>query len=302
MQYRAYLSKQGFDLWQFVLPLILIFLVKNFGSWVVGPVNRLMSVVDIPAGSMAYDALGDYKKNFFSEFNLGEILKHCGSQKWQTFMDAVKNHESVGVLVTKFFEALFQAGGFVETVNNTLSTITGTVLGLLFKALGFITLFVAQMCAVFVKLEASIFKAILVFVGPLSFAFSVWQPFRGTMKLWFERYVEFCLWCPICSLLFGISIQVANLTSTQIAQIVNAGGMVNVGGGITTAGQGGYDLVSFLVVMAMNLFICFLVTKTKTIASWVIESVGGDGGVGDAIKSTLTGAAGKAAGAVAGKM
>ena len=111
------------------------------------------------------------------------------------------------------------------------------------------------------------FLVVLSILGPVAFAFSVWDGFHSTLSAWFSRYIQIYLWLPVSDLFCTI-----------------------------LASNGVY--IVFLVIGIVGYF------TIPTVAGWIIQAGGGVGsynkniGTAGALGGSLAGAA---AGNVAGR-
>jgi hypothetical protein len=48
------------------------------------------------------------------------------------------------------------------------------------------------------------FLIVLIILGPLAFAFSVWDGFQSTLTQWLSRYISIYLWLPVADLFSAI--------------------------------------------------------------------------------------------------
>jgi len=96
-------------------------------------------------------------------------------------------------------------GSVGDAVSAGIETITAELGGLLIKGAGWLvdmgTWFLVKVVMIALQMYACIFMTVLGALGPLVFAFAVLPFFRGGIKLWFERYIEFSLWFPVLGLL-----------------------------------------------------------------------------------------------------
>ncbi|QIL78249.1 MULTISPECIES: conjugative transposon protein TraJ [Hymenobacter] len=103
------------------------------------------------------------------------------------------------------------------------------------------------------------FLIILSIIGPISFGFSIWPGFEGTLTNWFSRYINTFLWLPVANI-FGaitakIQVMMLNLDITQIQQ-----------GRDLEAADAGYMI--FLVIA-----ICGYLT-VPSVANWIVAASG----------------------------
>ena len=88
------------------------------------------------------------------------------------------------------------------------------------------------------------FLVVLSILGPVAFAFSVWDGFHSTLSAWFSRYIQIYLWLPVSDLFSTILGIVGYFTIPTVAGwIIQAGGGVgSYNKNIGTAGALGGSL------------------------------------------------------------
>lgn len=126
-------------------------------------------------------------------------------------------------------------------VNTFFTTLLCMIFGSICKAMSYVF-----------KAFGSMMSAIIIALGPITFAFAIMPGQGGTVKTWFIRLCQFSLYSPLCALI--------NCFTTFLVDF-----MMNEGGGL-----GGF-------AMCLGLQICSLVALTSipTIASMVIEGASG---------------------------
>lgn len=137
-------------------------------------------------------------------------------------------------------------------------------------------------------------KVILVLIGPMVFALSIYPGFSGIFKQWFCRYINVCLWIPICNII-GYMMQ-AILISTNLDTAIKA-----AEDGSTLIGQNlalGTNETTSTILLLISIFLYAMVPK---IADWIISG-NGSGMFADAIGSAATKTASIATGAIGGKI
>lgn len=127
------------------------------------------------------------------------------------------------------------------------------------------------------------FLVVLSILGPIAFAFSVWDGFQSTLSQWFTRYISVYLWLPVSDLFSCMlaKIQVLMLQN-DILELQN---------------NPNYSLDNsnsvYVIFMLIGIIGYFTV---PTVAGWIVQA----GGVGNYIRNinrTATKAGGFAAGA-----
>ena len=127
------------------------------------------------------------------------------------------------------------------------------------------------------------FLVVLSILGPLAFAFSVWDGFQSTLSQWFTRYISVYLWLPVSDLFSCMlaKIQVLMLQN-DILELQN---------------NPNYSLDNsnsvYVIFMLIGIIGYFTV---PTVAGWIVQA-GGAGNYNRNINRTATKAGGFAAGA-----
>ena len=127
------------------------------------------------------------------------------------------------------------------------------------------------------------FLVVLSILGPIAFAFSVWDGFQSTLSQWFTRYISVYLWLPVSDLFSCMlaKIQVLMLQN-DILELQN---------------NPNYSLDNsnsvYVIFMLIGIIGYFTV---PTVAGWIVQA-GGGGNYNRNINSTAAKAGGFAAGA-----
>lgn len=138
------------------------------------------------------------------------------------------------------------------------------------------------------------FLIVLAILGPIAFAFSVYDGFQSTLTQWLARYISVYLWLPISDIFSSVLARIQVLMLQQDIALLQDPNYV-------PDGSNGVYIV-FLIIGIIGYF------TIPTVAGWVIQS-GGAGGYSSAVNKTATkagaiagGAAGAAAGNVGGRL
>ena len=129
------------------------------------------------------------------------------------------------------------------------------------------------------------FLVVLSILGPVAFAFSVWDGFQSTLGQWFTRYISVYLWLPVSDLFSTLlaKLQVLMLQN-DIQELQN-----NPDYSIDNSNS------VYIIFMLIGIIGYFTV---PTVAGWIIQA-GGMGGYGRNVNQ-MAGRAGSMAGSVAG--
>ena len=135
------------------------------------------------------------------------------------------------------------------------------------------------------------FLVVLSILGPIAFAFAVWDGFHSTLSAWFSRYIQIYLWLPVSDLFSTI------LAKIQILMLQNDIQAMQTDPNFSVEASNGVYIV-FLIIGIVGYF------TIPTVAGWIIQAGGGIGSYNKNINTAgaLGGSvAGAAAGNVAGR-
>jgi Bacteroides conjugative transposon TraJ protein len=134
------------------------------------------------------------------------------------------------------------------------------------------------------------FLVVLAILGPIAFAFSVYDGFQATMSQWITRYISIYLWLPVSDIFSAVLSKIQELMLQQdIALLRNPNYVPDGSNGI---------YIVFLIIGIIGYF------TIPTVAGWIIQS-GGAGSFGGAVNKSAAkagGVAGGLAGAAAGNV
>ena len=108
------------------------------------------------------------------------------------------------------------------------------------------------------------FLVVLSILGPVAFAFSVWDGFHSTLSAWFSRYIQIYLWLPVSDLFSTI------LAKIQILMLQNDIEAMQADPNFSVEASNGVYIV-FLVIGIVGYF------TIPTVAGWIIQAGGGVG-------------------------
>ena len=128
------------------------------------------------------------------------------------------------------------------------------------------------------------FLIVLAILGPIAFAFSVYDGFQATLTQWLARYISVYLWLPVSDIFSSVLARIQVLMLQQDIALLQDPNYV-------PDGSNGVYIV-FLIIGIIGYF------TIPTVAGWVIQA-GGMGSATGAINKTA-GKAGAIAGGVAG--
>lgn len=148
-----------------------------------------------------------------------------------------------------------------------------------------------QAAALVIDVVRTFFLIVLVILGPITFAISVWDGFQSSLTQWLMRYISVYLWLPVSDLFSTILARIQILMlEKDIARM-------------ETDPNFSLDSSDAVYILFMIIGICGYFT-IPTVAGWIVQS-GGGGAVSRVLNnaSMKAGAAGAAfGGAVAGNL
>ena len=134
------------------------------------------------------------------------------------------------------------------------------------------------------------FLVVLAILGPIAFAFSIYDGFQATLTQWLTRYISVYLWLPISDIFSPVLARIQTLMLEQDIALLQDPNYI-------PDGSNGVYIV-FLIIGIIGYF------TIPTVAGWIIQS-GGAGAYGSAVNKTASkagGIAGGVAGSVAGNV
>jgi len=134
------------------------------------------------------------------------------------------------------------------------------------------------------------FLVVLAILGPIAFAFSIYDGFQSTLTQWLSRYISVYLWLPISDLFSSVLARIQTLMlQLDIKELSDPNYVPDGSNGV---------YIVFLIIGIIGYF------TIPTVAGWIIQS-GGGGAYSSAVNKTAAkagGIAGGVAGSVAGNV
>jgi len=134
------------------------------------------------------------------------------------------------------------------------------------------------------------FLVVLAILGPIAFAFSIYDGFQATLSQWLTRYISVYLWLPVTDIFSAVLSKIQELMLKQDITLLHDPNYI-------PDGSNGVYIV-FLIIGIIGYF------TVPTVAGWIIQS-GGGGAYSSAVNKTAAkagGIAGGVAGSVAGNV
>lgn len=270
-----------FDLKGIIRIILPLFLVCNFSTLVLGPVDGLTSIVckGITASvsqnqeslqakiNGAYAAVENAIKGNTMRGQFEEMVESGSSQ---TSLDngAIGNSNSV---FESNVETTIDEGekpGFWQKVWGAIKGGVQDAMGFPYKAISTILSW-AMSCIVdlarfLLQILSGVYLIVLGLIGPFVCAFSIIPSFKGNLMAWLARYIQISFWAPMCSLIDFINFKMKD-------NLLDVFAMNNL------AEQMVFPTVFLLFLDFATLA---MILSVPTLSSWIISGGGASGMMG----------------------
>lgn len=253
--WRSLANAEPIDVFPLLRPFVLGLLIMNF-TWVTGALDGV-------AGAIVQGT---------------EAVAESNREELQSVRDALKDAEDADL-------AKKQA----ETEENTAwyeVNWDGKMLALqqwFMKTLKEFLQWLMEVAKLILYTVASFMLLIMTLLGPVVFAFAIFDGFQQGLVSWIARYIHLSLWLPVANILQvmvnSIEIHMSNL---QIASL-----------------NGGGDDASVWFMIMFYIIGLIAFTTVPTVSGWIVEAGGGGGGITRTLTSMGSRGAARA-GALAG--
>ena len=254
--WRSLANAEPIDVFPLLRPFVLGLLIMNF-TWVTEPLNDVIGAISQGTETLC-------------ESNQGELeqarndLQNYIEQKLEEMSDGSFFDLILGNTASLRVQVDFWIMGIVQDI---LQWLLDCAKLLLYTVSSFMLL-------------------ILTLLGPIVFAFAIFDGFQASLVSWISRYIHLSLWLPVANILNLIlnSIEI-EMCRMQLADF--------------QSGKFGcsYAMIVFYIIGLVAF------TTVPTVSGWIVEAGGGGGGLTRNLTSggsRLAGLAGARAGAVAG--
>lgn len=244
---------EAIDLFPLLRPFVIGFVVMNWPLFIQLGNNVLQPTVDgtaalVTNSNQAVATLLQQKADAMK--NSTDWQMYVGPSgdgdldKWEELSGDADNGTFSGISNRLKFEMAKMAYNFKNQIKVTLSII----LQVLFEA--------ASLCINTVRI---FYLLILAIIGPLAFAFSIFDGFHHLMNAWLAKYLNVFLWVPIANIFGSLISQIqAKMLQLDIAQLQSTGQ--------TSFGQTDAAYIVFLLMGIVGYF------TVPTIANWIINA------------------------------
>lgn len=265
------------DVFPLLRPFALCICIMFFPSLVLGTINSIMSPIVKGTHEMMQNETFDMQIYAQTKDQLEYEIKR-------------RNPETAYLVDQAEFDKKLGELGILDTPEITMMYIERAVYDLkksaqkLFRE---ILEMLFQAAALVIDVIRTFFLIVLSILGPLAFAFSVWDGFGSTLTQWLTRYITVYLWLPVSDLFSTI---LARLQSDMLQSDIER---MKIDPEFAMDGS---DLI-YIVFLLIGIVGYFTI---PTVAGWIVQA-GGMGSYGKAVNtSVIKGGAQGAAAAGAG--
>ena len=242
-----YFEGHNLNAWELGKPLILMMMVCNFNTVVLGPVDAIVNIISRETIKIMNVDTGDYITRWADSMNQMTVLNFIQNEEnYQKELEEIAENDSV---IGKFFAKLWY--GFKKYLMHFFSiksmSVAGLIGGILFTLVK-VLLFAQQiLCCLYLTLNG--------IFGPFVMAISIIPGYEAGMKGWIARYLQIALWVPIGYIILGLS-------------------LLFVEGFVSLARQGVMGLGVEWTMIVLQAVTLAAVASVPKIAGWWIESTG----------------------------
>lgn len=277
--WQALSRAEPIDVFPLLRPFAIGLCILFFPTIVLGTINAVLSPVVKGAHSIMENQIVDVKSLQAEKDNLEYVARLREGKAWLVNSEEWdKEMEELGIrdapeIISMWTERLWYdiKAWFREIVRDFFE--------LLFNA-----------AALTIDTLRTFFLVVLAILGPIAFAFSVYDGFQATMTQWLTRYISIYLWLPVSDIFSAVLSKIQELILKQDIVLLQDPTYIPDGS------NGVY--IMFLIIGIIGYF------TIPTVAGWIIQS-GGAGAYGSAVNKTASkagGIAGGVAGSVAGNV
>jgi len=242
-------GRGGTDLWKILRPIVLLVLVSQFGTMVLGPMNSLVNVFTRDLAGSVEISFDQYVAQWGE--NVASINRANEQQTDVAYIQDLVEAADKGPVGRFFFSLWAGVKKYVMDKLNILSMSIGTLIGGIIFLMAQVLLFVQMVLG-------GIYLTVLGIIGPVVFAMAILPGFKTGIRNWIARYIQISMWVPLCYLMMYINLKVSTIFC----------GMVASG----QAGLGGEWLMVALQAVSLA-----SVAAVPKLAGMIVESTGDNG-------------------------
>ena len=239
------------DVYPLLRPFAIGLCIMFFPTLVVGTLNAVLSPVVKGCNQMLQTQTFDMKKFIAEKDKLEyEAMKKNPETAWLVDNEVYEQKLSeLGLFDTPEMFTMWMERG-IYNIKKTVRTFFRELLELLFKA-----------AALVIDTVRTFYLIVLVILGPIAFAISVFDGFGSTLTQWISRYVSVYMWLPVSDLFSSVLAKIQSLIlKNDISQLQNGSGY-------------SFDASDTVYVIFLIIGIIGYIT-IPTVANWIISTSG----------------------------
>ena len=275
------------DVYPLLRPFVIGLCIMFFPTIVLGTLNTILS----PVVTGTHDLLEAQTMDMQKYQRQKDKLEYEAMMRDPSTAYLVSNEEFDRILDELGWgpsDMITMAGMYIEramyNIRKAIRNFFREILELIFQAV-----------ALLIDTIRTFFLVVLSILGPIAFAFSVWDGFQSTMTQWFTRYISTYLWLPVADLFSAILAKIQILILQRDIERLATDPGFNI-----DASNGVY--IVFTIIGIIGYF------SVPTVAGWIIQA-GGMGNYGRNVNTAATkggsfvaGAAGATTGNIRGNL
>ena len=242
-----YIEGHNLNAWEIGKPIIMMIMVCNFNTMVLGPVNAVVNIISRETTKVMDVDASTYVTRWsqtMDELTVWSVISH--EQTYQKELEEIARKDSI---VGKFMAKLWY--GFKKFMLQFFSvksmSLAGVIAAILFTLVKVLMFAQQILCCLYMTIN-SLF-------GPYILAISILPGYEGGIRGWIARHLQIAMWVPLGYIIVGLS-------------------LFFVEGFCTVARQGEMGLGMEWTMIVLQAATLGAVAAVPKIAGWLIESTG----------------------------
>lgn len=281
--WQALFRAEPIDVYPLLRPFAIGLCIMFFPTFVLGTIDTVMNPVVRGAHAIMESQTLDMKDRQQKKDDLEYEARVREANAWFSDNQLYDQRLSeLGITENSQIQSMW-GEGLDYTIKKWFRQLLRDALELLFNA-----------AALVIDTIRTFFLIVLAILGPIAFAFSVYDGFQATMTQWIARYISVYLWLPVSDLFSAVLAKIQVLTLDADIKALEDVNYIPDGSGAVH--------IVFLIIGIMGYF------TIPSVSNWIIQS-GGMGGAmrgvnqsGSKAAAAVGGLAGAAAGNIAGRL
>jgi conjugative transposon TraJ protein len=278
--WKSLANAEPIDVFPLLRPFVLGLCIMFFPSLVIGTINTVLSPVTRACSGIVDSRIAEAKG---LQIERDQLEKEAISRN-PVFSFVVDDEE---------FDRQLEELGIMDTpkiVGMYFVRFSYKVRLMVFDAFRWLMELLFQASSLVIDTIRTFFLVVLTILGPIVFAFSVYDGFHNTLSSWLARYINIYMWLPVSDILSGILTHIRILLlKGDIAQFKDP----------SYVADGSSAVYIIFMIIGIIGYLC-----VPTISSWIVQA-GGTGAYGKAVNkgaAVVGGMSGATSGHISGKL